>query len=351
MKQNRIISICLVICIIASLFSGVVVDTKVDAKTKAIALNKTKVSLYEGGKIRLKLKNCKKKVVWSSSNKKVAVVSSKGQVIAKKKGTAWIIAKSNKKTYKCKVNVKKKVNKKTTAIPSIAPTEEPTMSPTEELSISPTEEPTMSSTEEPISVPTEKPTTTPTITPEDEIKEHWHNYVETEKKFYNYEDDSPCEEITNSATQYGYIKEECTECGDTKIRYIACPDYRKMFGEEKVDHISIGKEYQIHIKSVVSECNMKDIQFSFGRNLDGKEYFDGVILTTDGKIKLTQDYDGGYQLSSSSSILICYSYVLETSNVKQSGSLWLNTDMVSNLSNLSNPSQKKRWCEKKQRKC
>lgn len=122
-----------------------------------------------------------------------------------------------------------------------------------------------------------------------------------------------------------------------------------MFGEEKVDHISIGKEYQIHIKSVVSECNMKDLQFSFGRNLDGKEYFDGVILTTDGKIKLTQDYDGGYQLGSSSSILICYSYVLETSNVKQSGSLWLNTDMVSNLSNLSNPSQKKEMVRKKSR--
>ena len=48
----------------------------------------------------------KGKVKWSSSNKKVATVNSKGKVVAKKKGTAKISAKVGGKTYRCKVTVK-----------------------------------------------------------------------------------------------------------------------------------------------------------------------------------------------------------------------------------------------------
>lgn len=70
-------------------------------------LNKTKLSLKVGKKYKLKLKNYKKKVKWSSSKKKVATVSKKGVVTAKKAGTATIKAKAGKKTYKCKVTVKK----------------------------------------------------------------------------------------------------------------------------------------------------------------------------------------------------------------------------------------------------
>ena len=47
-----------------------------------------------------------KKIKWSSSNKKIATVSSKGKVTAKKKGTATITAKVSGKSYKCKVTVK-----------------------------------------------------------------------------------------------------------------------------------------------------------------------------------------------------------------------------------------------------
>ena len=43
---------------------------------------------------------------WSSSNKKVATVNSKGKVTAKKKGTAVITAKVDSDTYECKVTVK-----------------------------------------------------------------------------------------------------------------------------------------------------------------------------------------------------------------------------------------------------
>ena len=48
----------------------------------------------------------KEKVKYSSSNKKVASVSSKGVIKAKKKGKATITVKSGKKTYKIKVTVK-----------------------------------------------------------------------------------------------------------------------------------------------------------------------------------------------------------------------------------------------------
>lgn len=73
-----------------------------------VKLNKTKVSLdmAKTKKCQLKLNGTKKKVKWSSNNKKVAAVSNAGMVTAKKKGTAVITAKADKKTYKCKVTVK-----------------------------------------------------------------------------------------------------------------------------------------------------------------------------------------------------------------------------------------------------
>lgn len=53
----------------------------------------------------------KTKATWKSSNPKVATVSSKGKVTAKKKGTATITAKVGKTTYKCKVTVLRPISK------------------------------------------------------------------------------------------------------------------------------------------------------------------------------------------------------------------------------------------------
>lgn len=52
------------------------------------------------------------KATWKSSNPKIASVTSKGKVTAKKKGTATITAKVGKKTYKCKVTVLRPISKK-----------------------------------------------------------------------------------------------------------------------------------------------------------------------------------------------------------------------------------------------
>ena len=46
------------------------------------------------------------KITYKSSNSKVALVNSKGQITAKKKGTTVITVKSGTKTVKCKVTVK-----------------------------------------------------------------------------------------------------------------------------------------------------------------------------------------------------------------------------------------------------
>lgn len=68
------------------------------------------VSLKAKGRLKLVTTvspmTSKQKVSWSSSNKKVATITSKGVVKAKKRGKTIITVKSGKKTYKIKVNVK-----------------------------------------------------------------------------------------------------------------------------------------------------------------------------------------------------------------------------------------------------
>lgn len=80
----------------------------------SISLNKKNVTMTAGSKVTLKVKSVKpkaasKKVTWKSSNKKVASVSSKGVVTAKKAGTVTITAKAakGKAASKCKIKVKK----------------------------------------------------------------------------------------------------------------------------------------------------------------------------------------------------------------------------------------------------
>ena len=70
-----------------------------------IKISKTKYKMNKGEKYTLKISGTKKKVSWSTSNKKVATINSKGKVTAKKKGSATITAKVGGKKYKCKITV------------------------------------------------------------------------------------------------------------------------------------------------------------------------------------------------------------------------------------------------------
>lgn len=77
--------------------------TKISAVAKNATLKKGKTLTLKPAITPL---TSAQKVTYKSSNKKVATVTSKGVIKAKKKGTAVITVKSGSKTVKCKVTVK-----------------------------------------------------------------------------------------------------------------------------------------------------------------------------------------------------------------------------------------------------
>lgn len=85
--------------------------TKDNVAVKSIKLNKTKVTLSKGKKVKLKAtvapsNATDKNVTFISSNTKVATVNAKGVVTAKKAGKATITAKAGTKKAACKIVVK-----------------------------------------------------------------------------------------------------------------------------------------------------------------------------------------------------------------------------------------------------
>ena len=87
----------------------------------APALSATKLSVYVGKTATLQMKNTNAKVAWSTSNKSIATVNSKGVVKGIKAGNANITATVNKKKYVCKVTVKKQASSKPTPKPTKKP--------------------------------------------------------------------------------------------------------------------------------------------------------------------------------------------------------------------------------------
>lgn len=136
------------------------------AAKKKPALSKKKAVITVGKILTLKVKNISKKtkVTWKSKNKKIATVSKKGKVKAKKAGTTKITARfryQGKKYVKtCKVTVKKKK----TVVVTNAPTKVPTKAPTQKPAVTPTTTPTQKPGT-PTVTPTQKPVVTPTATP------------------------------------------------------------------------------------------------------------------------------------------------------------------------------------------
>ena len=85
--------------------------TKDNVAVKSIKLNKTKVTLSKGKKVKLKAtvapsNATDKNVTFTSSNTKVATVNAKGVVTEKKAGKATITAKAGTKKATCKIVVK-----------------------------------------------------------------------------------------------------------------------------------------------------------------------------------------------------------------------------------------------------
>lgn len=83
-----------------------------DTESKTLTLNKTNVVLFPKEKITLTAKVgstlARGKIVWSTSNKKVASVDKKGKITAKKEGTVTINAKTSEgKKAACKITVSK----------------------------------------------------------------------------------------------------------------------------------------------------------------------------------------------------------------------------------------------------
>lgn len=87
-----------------------IIGTSEVVQAANIKLSKSSLNLYVGKSATLKVRGVKSRVKWSSSNKSVATVTSKGKVTAKKAGSTTIKAKVGKKTLKCKVTVKEKEN-------------------------------------------------------------------------------------------------------------------------------------------------------------------------------------------------------------------------------------------------
>ena len=103
--KKRVLSVLICMVLVLGSLVWLTPDTSVEAAS-AVKLNKKKMTMYVGDTFTLKLKNATGDVKFSSTDKKVAKVSSKGVVTAVAEGKATIKAKYNKKTYKCKITVK-----------------------------------------------------------------------------------------------------------------------------------------------------------------------------------------------------------------------------------------------------
>ena len=86
---------------------------------EAPRISSSNISLYRGKTAQLKMLNTKQKYRWSSSNVKVATVSSTGKISGKNVGTAYVSARSaSGKTFKCKVTVKNTPSKLKMLLPN-----------------------------------------------------------------------------------------------------------------------------------------------------------------------------------------------------------------------------------------
>lgn len=83
----------------------IVTVAAVPSSAATVKLNKTSIALTKGYSTTLSVSGTTSSVTWSTGNKNIATVSSKGKVVGKKVGSTYIYAKVGSTTLKCKVNV------------------------------------------------------------------------------------------------------------------------------------------------------------------------------------------------------------------------------------------------------
>lgn len=116
MKKKKFLALVLVLVLILT--------AAVPVSAASYRLNKAKTTLYLPNSKKTTLKvsgSTHKRKVWSSSNRSVATVSSRGVVTAKKPGKATITVQIGKKKLRCRVTVKKasiKLNKTSLSLKS-----------------------------------------------------------------------------------------------------------------------------------------------------------------------------------------------------------------------------------------
>ena len=116
---TKVFTLALTLMLVVTTVLAVPQTALAAAKPTKITLSAKKKTMSVGEKYTLKVKsvtpkNASKSVKFKTSNKKVATVSSKGQIVAKKKGTATITvtSKSNSKAKAtCKITVKDVIKK------------------------------------------------------------------------------------------------------------------------------------------------------------------------------------------------------------------------------------------------
>lgn len=93
---KSILSLFLAVFMVASLMA---------VPSSAISISKSSVTLTKGYQTTLSVTGTTKSVTWSTGDKSIATVTSKGKVVGKKVGSTYIYAKVGGNTLKCKVNV------------------------------------------------------------------------------------------------------------------------------------------------------------------------------------------------------------------------------------------------------
>ena len=231
-NQTRIIMSILLIAALA--VTAVPIHSLAKAKVK---LNKTKLSMNVGKTATLKLKNNKKKVKWSSSNKKVAKVSAKGKVKGLKKGKATITAKVGKKKYKCKVTVKARKVAEATKKP--VPVPRPTAKVTEKPVPKPTEIPIATSNTTPTATPTQKPTATP-------VPELEYIYFEQEEVELKYDD--TCYLTVKPYPEGADISDIKWEVSDLDVVGFGFGKYQEEYGASHYDFDALWSQAKVHVR-------------------------------------------------------------------------------------------------------